>query len=698
MEGADLRRGARGETPGRRAEARTGRLVGADTSAYRQLLRSRNYRLWFSATLASSLGDWMGFVALQILVASLFEAGSRPALFALGGVMLARLAPSLLVGPIAGVLADRYDRRDLVVFTDVARCVLFAALAFSRDLTAIFALAFVVECLSLLFAAAKDASLPAVVDRSELTEANQLNLLATYGTLPLGAVAATAMLPVAALLQRAGLGIDPARVVLLVDAATYLASAVLMGRLALPKRRPGHAEADERPGFTAELREGLAFIRDFPLIRALITGVVGVAFGAGIVVALGPEFVPEFGRPRADWFTLMTTVGTGVAIGLAATRPANRRVPKERLFPICLAATGGIASGMALVPSDMFPLVLGLGVLLGAAAGLGIVQGYTLLHEHTQDDTRARTFATLYTGSRVALFSALGFGPFLAGTVGTVGLVIAERGASISGVRATILLGGLLGLFFGVTATRGMYRALREQPERIVRLPTDDAARKRGLFLVFEGVEGSGKSTQARALAETLEGEGHKVVVTREPGGTPVAERLRALLLDPDGEDMESRTEALLLAAARAEHVEKVVRPALEVGTTVICDRFIDSSLAYQGHARGLGEDAVAEINRWAVSGLLPDVVVLLDLDPAEGLRRAETRHNGGSPPVTRDRVEREDLDFHRRVAEGYRQLARSDRDRFVVVDAVADQATVAAEIRQSLSAWLPLPTAAAPR
>jgi dTMP kinase len=666
------------------------RFVGSDTSAYRQLLRNRNYRLWFSATLTSSLGDWMGFVALQILVASLFKAGSRPVLFALGGVMLARLAPSLLVGPIAGVLADRYDRRKLIVFTDVARCALFVALAFSHDLTAIFALAFVVECLSLLFAAAKDASLPVIVDRPQLTEANQLNLLATYGTLPLGAVAATAMLPVASLLRRVGVQANTATIVLLVDATTYLVSAVLMGRLALPRRTEASAEANEAPGFLAELRQGIAFIRDFPLIRALITGVVGVAFGAGIVVALGPEFVrAEFGRPPGDWFTLMTSVGVGLVVGLTVTGPANRRIPKERLFPVCLAATGGIASGMALVPSTMFALVLGLGVLLGAAAGLGIVQGYTLLHEHTQDETRARTFAALYTGTRVALFSALGFGPFIAGTVGTVGLFIAERGASISGVRATILFGGLLGLFFGVTATRGMYRALREETERTVRLHTDEIPRPRGCFIVFEGVEGSGKSTQARTLVETLEREGHTVVATREPGGPPIAEHLRALLLDPGGDRMEDRTEALLLAAARAEHVEKVVRPALEAGTIVVCDRFIDSSLVYQGHARGLGEEAVAEINRWAVGGLLPDVVVLLDLDPAEGLRRAGARGDG------QDRVGGEDLDFHRRVAEGYLRLAQAERERFVVVDAFADEATVAAAVRRGLEAWLPLPTVA---
>jgi dTMP kinase len=696
MNGADQQRGVRGKAPGRKMEAEARRSVGpgADTSAYRQLLRNRNYRLWFSATLTSSLGDWMGFVALQTLVASLYASDSRLVLFALGGVNMARLAPSLLMGPIAGVLADRYDRRKLIVFTDVTRFGLFIALAFSRDLTAIFALAFVVECLSLLFVSAKDASLPAVVDRRQLTEANQLNLLVTYGTLPLGGVTATAMLLVASLLSRAGIDADPSRIALLVDAVTFLASAVLMGRLALPMKAEVRDKAGEQPGFLAELREGIAFIRDEPLIRALITGVVGVAFGAGIVVALGPAFVPdELGRPPGDWFTLMTAVGIGLVVGLAAAGPVNRRFNKERLFPICLAANGGIAAIMALQYD--FRLTLISGVFLGVAAGLSFVQGYTLLHEHTRDETRARTFATLNIGGRVALFSALGFGPFIAGAVGTVGLLIGgSEVGSISGVRATMLAGALVGLYFGLSATRGMYWALREQPEKSVRLPTADTRHQRGLFIVFEGVEGSGKSTQVQALVKTLETEGHRVLATREPGGTPVAERLRALLLDPNSDQIEDRTEALLLAAARAEHVEKVVRPALDAGTIVICDRFIDSSLAYQGYARGLGE-AIAEINRWAVGGLLPDVVVLLDLDPEEGLLRVDARLQGvgGSPPVNgQDRMEREDLGFHQRVAEGYLQLARADRGRFIVVDAAADEATVATRVRTALRAWLPLP------
>jgi dTMP kinase len=235
-----------------------------------------------------------------------------------------------------------------------------------------------------------------------------------------------------------------------------------------------------------------------------------------------------------------------------------------------------------------------------------------------------------------------------------------------------------------------MYSARRELPERTVRLAPASSSRERGLFIVFEGVEGSGKSTQVRALVDALVAEGRKTLATREPGGPPIAERVRSLLLDPSSDAMDERTEALLLAAARAEHVDKVIRPELEAGTIVVCDRFIDSSLAYQGHARGLGEDSVAQINRWAVGGLMPDVVVLLDLDPEEGLRRAHGR-------AAWDRMESEGLDFHRRVAEGYLRLARSDPDRFVVVDASADEATVSRQVRQGLAAWLPVKKAEAP-
>ena len=200
-----------------------------------------------------------------------------------------------------------------------------------------------------------------------------------------------------------------------------------------------------------------------------------------------------------------------------------------------------------------------------------------------------------------------------------------------------------------------------------------------GRLIAFEGVEGSGKSTQLELLRQALEGRGREVVVTREPGGTPAGERMRAVLLDP-GVELHPRAEALLFAAARAELVDAVIRPALERGAVVLCDRYLDSSLAYQGGARGLGRGPVEEVNRFATGGLLPDLVVLLDLDPASGLRRRSGEL---------DRIEAQDLAFHRRVRQAFRDLAAADPGRFAVVDGAATVAEVAAGVQSAALALL---------
>jgi dTMP kinase len=196
-----------------------------------------------------------------------------------------------------------------------------------------------------------------------------------------------------------------------------------------------------------------------------------------------------------------------------------------------------------------------------------------------------------------------------------------------------------------------------------------------GRLIAFEGVEGAGKSTQVELLRQALEKAGRRVVTTREPGGTPLGEQVRSILLDP-ASALDARTETLLFAAARAQLVAQVIRPALERAEVVLCDRYLDSSLAYQGAARGLGLEPVAAINGFATEGLLPDLVVLLRVDPAEGL----ARQRGG-----RDRIERQDLEFHQRVAQGFLDLAAADPERFVVIDGAAPVDRVAAEVRAAV-------------
>jgi len=194
------------------------------------------------------------------------------------------------------------------------------------------------------------------------------------------------------------------------------------------------------------------------------------------------------------------------------------------------------------------------------------------------------------------------------------------------------------------------------------------------VFVTFEGLDGSGKTTQAELLAESLRTDGREVVSTREPGGTPLGEEVRRLLLE--SLELSPWAEAALFAAARAELVERVIAPALEAGKDVVCDRYIDSSLAYQGFARGLGIDEVYDLNRVATRGLLPDVAFVLEVDLAVSARRV-----GGNP----DRIEQEAPAFHRRVLEGYRQVAARFPHRVVLLDGTRTPDELKEEIRGRL-------------
>jgi dTMP kinase len=192
-----------------------------------------------------------------------------------------------------------------------------------------------------------------------------------------------------------------------------------------------------------------------------------------------------------------------------------------------------------------------------------------------------------------------------------------------------------------------------------------------GVFVCFEGGEGSGKSTQSRLLAERLESIGHVVRLTFEPGDTPVGAEMRRIVLSPETGELSDRTEVLLYAADKAEHVDTVVVPALERGEVVITDRYVDTTLAYQGAGRGLDLREVEEVARWATGDLRPHLTIVLDVDPREGLGRFEGR----------DRIEAESLDFHERARQSFLDLAAADADHYLVLDARADRDEIAARI-----------------
>jgi dTMP kinase len=382
-------------------------------------------------------------------------------------------------------------------------------------------------------------------------------------------------------------------------------------------------------------------------------------------------------------------VGVGLVIGLVGSGPLTRRVAPERLFAPGIGVAGAALAVTASMPNLLATVPPAL--TMGAGAGLSFIVGYTVLQQRSDDRIRGRTFGAFNSGVRVAIFGSAIAAPALIGVLGrerVTAIVLEGGGVEIAypyvfgGIRMTLIGAGVLAMVGAVVTGRSLARALQAEATRAsLRLDAPDESPPRiapGLFVVFEGGDGAGKSTQIRLLRAAIERSGREVVVTREPGGTALGERIREQLLSHASDGMSDRAEALLYAAARAEHVEEVIRPALAAGKVVLCDRFVDSSVVYQGAGRGLGEEPVEELNRWATAGVVPTLVVLLDLDPEDGLRRAV---GDGHP----DRLEAAGLEFHRAVRAAYLRRADAHAERTLVLDASRPVEDLHAEIRTAV-------------
>jgi dTMP kinase len=648
-------------------------LRGTRPATLRDLLTHPSFsRLW-RAMLVSSLGDWVGFVAVAALVARL--GGERLGALAVAGVMLTRLLPSVLFGPFAGVLADRYDRKRLMVLGDVGRGVLYASMPFAPELWLILLLSFLIECLSLVWTPAKDASVPNIVPRRQLPNANAVGLITTYGTLPLGGVIYTVLAGVSAALGPVApyLGTRQEALALWLDAFTFLYSARMVWGLDL-RGQGGRAPATAG-GALEEVVAGYRFLRDHPLVRSMTVGIVLAFAGVGAVISLGPVFARySVGAGSTGFGFLVVAFGFGMGAGMGLTNVLTRVVEKDTVFTGAMFVAA--ASLLAVASMPTIALAALLTVPMGVAVGLTWVSGYTLLQENVSDEFRGRTFATLTIAARMTLFLALVVFPALAAALGDHDLRVGDRILDLSGTRVALWLGGLVVGAAGILSRRGIRRSRLARPRPLALAPGAVRGTHRGLFIVFEGVEGAGKGTQVELARQYLQSRGLDVVVTREPGGTEFGDRLREAILDPSAGTVDPRAEALLFAAARAQLVAAVIRPALEEGKVVLCDRFVDSSVAYQGYGRGLGEQDVLALNAWATQGLFPDLVILLHLEPEEGLARR------GEPA---DRFESEDLAFHAKVADAYLRIAEEHPERFAVVDASGTPEQVYLRVREVL-------------
>jgi dTMP kinase len=640
-------------------------------------------RLWLSLTL-SSLGDWLGLLATTAMAAQLTTSSAADQNYAVAGVFILRLIPAVIFGPIAGVVADRLDRRLTMIVTDVLRFGLFASIPIVGTLWWLLVATFLIEILSLFWIPAKDASVPNLVPKERLEAANQISLISAYGSAPIAAGLFTLLSLVSGVLgAEYGYFVqNPAALALWLNALTFLVSAATIWSLVIPQTR---VPREHQASFLRTMTEGWRFVGSTPLVRGLVLGMLGAFAAGGTVIGLAPTFVRGLGAGNPGYGVLFGAVFVGLAGGMTIGPRLLSGLSRRRLFALALVGAGVVLTAIALIPH--LPVVVMLTLLLGVCSGVAWVTGYTLIGLEVADEVRGRTFAFVQSMVRITLVAVLAAAPLLSGAIGGHSLHPTENVTlTYSGAAFVFFGSGLLAVTVGVVSYRHMddrpgVPLLRELLAAARSESLDPTPPGTGFFIAFEGGDGAGKSTQVALLAQWLRDKGHTVVVTREPGATRVGRQLREMLLDVESR-LSPRTEALLYAADRAEHVESLIRPALEEGAVVITDRYSDSSVAYQGAGRELSHSEVEKLSRWATRGLRPALTIVLDIAPEVGLKRS-------AEPA--DRMESEPGEFHERVRQGFLDLAARDAKNYLVVDANRPSAELAAEIAARVGAVVPL-------
>ncbi|MEU4510919.1 dTMP kinase [Nonomuraea wenchangensis] len=642
-------------------------------------------RLW-TAMSVCSLGDWLNLLALTALAAHLTSGSDyRVQSLAVGGVFVAKMLPAVLLGPLAGVFADRFDRRLTMVAADLARFAVVLSIPLVGSYQWIIVAAVLVECINLFWVPAKDATVPNLVPKAQLEAANRLNLLVTYGTAPVAAMLFAALSVAGDLTAGLAPALTGPYLALIVNACAYLVSASLIFTLRdIPKRDSGVST----PSVLKQIVEGWRFVGRDRLVRGLIIGMLGAFAAGGAVVGVAKIYVGTLGGGDAAYGVVFAAVFFGMALGMFFGLRLLRELSRRRLFGLAITVAGLVLVAIALVHNLV--IVVMLTVLLGGCAGIAWIIGYTLIGLEVEDGLRGRTFAFLQSTARVTLLLVVAVASPLAALFGEYDLAFGAIAYRFDGTNLVLVLGGALAMTVGLLALRHMddRKGVPLAADLIAavrgdRFPAEGAEHVPGLFVAFEGGEGSGKTTQSRTIAIWLRDQGYDVVQTREPGSTKVGMRLRAILLDAAEKGLSARAEALLYAADRAEHVEKVIRPALHRGSLVITDRYVDSSLAYQGAGRALAPDDVSKINAWATGGLVPHLTVLIDTPPEVGLTRL-----GGAV----DRIEAEPLEFHERVRKEFRALAAAAPERYLVVDGTLPMDEITRQIQDRIHELLPDP------
>ncbi|MFJ6212292.1 dTMP kinase [Streptomyces sp. NPDC092296] len=693
----------------------------------RALLRSRPYRRLWTTQLIGGTADRLTLLVLTLLTLQasaaeqLLGGGYRGLALTLAAVFAARLAATgllgaLLLGPLHSLLAERLDRRWTLLGCDVLRAVLVGVAPWWVVWTGgnaaiwLFVTVFVAGAAERVWTIAKGATASALLPApapytppvgpgaagSQAETVRSLDRATGWATVPLAAAVLVALTLVGNVVATASdwLRAHQATSAALGAAALFAVSAVLLYLQTLPSSRRGAGAAPHSPvqGLRAPSdATGRTLSRGRTGSAPFFTFAVAAAYAAMTgVAAVALLHAHDRGAGPVGYGLLVLAATGAPALGIRTARATLPTLSRRRLLALALGVLGVALVLTGLAPD--FVLVLLLTALAGTAAGTAITTGRALLDQETEEARQPLVTEHLHAVLRAVIAGALVVVPLLAagidarqyGTGATGTFSFSQGGAGLA-----LAVCGLLTLVLAVVVLlrtddrRGtvplggdLWAALRGSPPRAPHRAGT------GYFIALEGGDGAGKSTQAQALAEWIRSKGHEVVLTREPGGSPVGQRLRSMLLDVGNTGISHRAEALLYAADRAEHVESVILPALERGAVVITDRYMDSSVAYQGAGRDLSAAEVSRISRWATGGLVPDLTVLLDVAP-EAARERFTE--------ALDRMESEPGEFHQRVRAGFLALAAADPARYLVVDASRPAEAVTTAVRHRLDRELPL-------
>jgi dTMP kinase len=552
-----------------------------------------------------------------------------------------------------------------MVTCDFLRFALYLSIPIVGNYFWLYTATILVEIVTLFWSPAKEASVPNLVPKTKLESANQVSLLASYGTAPIAAL----VFSILALFSGAVNSIlgnttpaSAADIALYINAISFAFCGYTVWRLKEMPAGPG--VNSKQLSFGRSLIDGFAFIKDSKVIRGLIFGMIGAFFAAGAVIGLARTFVDDLKAGEAAYGVLFGSVFLGLALGISFGPRVFAQFTRRRLFGVSLAISGLLLVTLSLVLNLV--LAIFITIILGIFSGITWVTGFTMIGMEVEDEVRGRTFAFVQSLIRVSLVLVLAVAPLIAAAIGEHTYSFRTTSVTYNGAAFTMFFAGLIATLVGILS----YRHMRDRPNVSLFSDLKSALRGElgamtgmsieGVFISFEGGEGSGKSTQTKLLKEWLEKNGEAVLLTREPGGTPLGNQLREILLDNKTGLISPRAEALMYAADRANHVFAKIRPALDKGEIVITDRYFDSSVAYQGAGRVLLPAEVARISRWATESLTPTLTIIMDLPAEIGLARLDST----------DRLESEPLAFHERVRQEYLNLANTDPERFMIVDA----------------------------